>query len=452
MTVQVHGQVNPADVFTPPRSGSAVRSGRDAAPMLVAFLILLNLIPPRLVLPGLGAAGRPAAVFSLGLLGWWLLSRLIPRDEPNTTVLIRTTLYIYMMVFLASILAGLDRGLPGIESRSMDRLLLVTLGFVGVVLVAIDGLATRDAIERVLSWAVTLGAVGAVVGMIQFQFRYDLTTQITIPGLQLNSDLGAIETRGATGYARVRGFALHPISFGVTLATLLPISIHLAMFGDSRRRWRWIQVALLGSAIPLSISRSGILALAVGMSVYALIWTWQQRLRALVVLVVSAMAFQAITPGLLGTIRALFANVGTDNTVTGRTEDFDATSSFIRARPWLGRGPGTFLPERYQLLDNEYLGTVIEQGWIGLAALVMVLFIAGTTAIWLVRHSHSSQVRSLAGALGASIATAVAVLATFDAFAFPIYAGLLFLTIGCIGALYKVESLTRTGELPTANR
>lgn len=430
----------------PQQLGRADHSARHAAPVLIAFLILLNLIPPRLVLPGLGAAGRPAAVFSLGLLAWWLLSRLLPQNEPTTTVLIRATLYIYMMVFLASMLAGLDRGLPGIELRSMDRLLLVTLGLVGVVLVAIDGLPTTDAIERVLSWAVGLGAIGAIVGIIQFQFNFDPTSRLSLPGLQLNSDISAIETRGADGYARVRGLALHPISFGVVLATLLPISIHLAMFGESRRRWRWFQAILLGAAIPLSISRSGIVALAVGMSVYALIWSWKQRFRALAALVAAALAFQAITPGLLGTIRSLFANIGTDNAVSGRTEDFGATASFIRQRPWLGRGPGTFLPERYQLLDNEYLGTLIERGWIGLAALTLVLFIAGATTIWLVRHSPSSRLRSLACALGASIAVAVAVLGTFDAFSFPIYAGLLFLNIGCIGALYKVESVARSGD------
>ena len=53
---------------------------------------------------------------------------------------------------------------------------------------------------------------------------------------------------------------------------------------------------------------------------------------------------------------------------------------------------------------------------------------------------------SLSRALGANVVVAVVVLATFDALSFPIYSGLLFVVIGCLGALYRISTEPRTAD------
>ena len=426
----------------PTNFGGVRRS--DASPVIGMYLILLSLVPPLLVLPGLGAAGRPAAVGGMCMLGWWILTRMVrsPDDGVPVVVAIRWALFIYMLVFVASMVAGLDRGLDGLEARSMYRALMVNMSFVGVAVVLIDGLPRRESVERVLRWAVALGAVGALVGVVQFVFRYDLAAAIRIPGLVSNQEQTSINTRGSGGYARVRGLARHPIEFGVVMAMLLPVSVHLAEY-SLRPGWkRWIAPSLIAAAIPLSISRSGVLAVAVGMAVYAAGWTWRQRANALAFALAFLLAFQAVTPGLLGTLRSLFVNISNDNTVTGRTEDFAATAPFIQERPWLGRGAGTFVVERYRLLDNEYLGTLLERGWLGVGSLVLLFVVAGLTSHWLVRNSDDPATKSVSRALGANVAVALVVLATFDALSFPIYSGLLFVMIGCLGTLYRLEKET----------
>ncbi len=86
-------------------------------------------------------------------------------------------------------------------------------------------------------------------------------------------------------------------------------------------------------------------------------------------------AFSGVVPGLLGTIKSSFTNLGNDPSVEGRTDDYDIVFTYIGNRPWFGRGPGTFLPSRYIVLDNEALYTLVTIGYVGLVA-VIALFVA----------------------------------------------------------------------------
>jgi hypothetical protein len=54
------------------------------------------------------------------------------------------------------------------------------------------------------------------------------------------------------------------------------------------------------------------------------------------------------------------------------------------------------------------------------------------------RRSADPATRSLAQALTASIAAAACSFALYDAFSFPMAASLLFLIMGCVGALARV--------------
>ena len=49
------------------------RSAPGPMPVLVAFLVLTSIVPSRLVVPGLGAAGRPANLLAVAMLMWWVL-------------------------------------------------------------------------------------------------------------------------------------------------------------------------------------------------------------------------------------------------------------------------------------------------------------------------------------------------------------------------------------------
>ena len=95
----------------------------------------------------------------------------------------------------------------------------------------------------------------------------------------------------------------------------------------------------------------------------------------------------------------------------------------------LGRGFGTFLP-KYWILDNGYLGLLIEGGILAIAGLLTLIVVAAIAARRARRAAVDDFDRALAQALVAAIAAGACGLAFFDTFGFPQTAGCFFLFIG----------------------
>jgi O-antigen ligase len=158
-------------------------------------------------------------------------------------------------------------------------------------------------------------------------------------------------------------------------------------------------------------------------------------------------------PGLLGTIRYLFLHMFEDDSYEGRRQDYSVVGQFLKERPFFGRGFGTFLPDRYVYLDNQYLGLIMETGFVGMFAFVVLLAVGIGTARG-ARRFADAETRSLGQALAGAILAAAVTAATFDLLAFGIASGLLFLIIGCAGALWRVSAPDRAAaaERGTAGR
>ena len=72
----------------------------------------------------------------------------------------------------------------------------------------------------------------------------------------------------------------------------------------------------------------------------------------------------------------LFTGISQDDSALSRTDSYDLAAQFIERSPVFGRGLSTFLPS-YRILDNQYLGLLIETGVVGTAAFLALL----TTAL-----------------------------------------------------------------------
>ena len=59
-----------------------------------------------------------------------------------------------------------------------------------------------------------------------------------------------------------------------------------------------------------------------------------------------------------------------------RLSDYEAIGPEVLNHPALGRGWQTYDPERYRVLDNEYLSILIGNGWLGVGAFVLFLIAA----------------------------------------------------------------------------
>ncbi|MFP3901993.1 MAG: O-antigen ligase family protein [Acidimicrobiia bacterium] len=417
----------------------------DATALLSAYLVLLLLIPARLVVPSVGGAGRPALLLGLGLLGVWAVSRVVPYLTTRGPNPVRRALMIYVLVYALTYALGYARQLPVAERLSADRSLFATASLLGVALLAADGIRSRERLDTLLGRLVSLGSVVAVFGILQFMFGIDIAGMIKIPGLVLNAEIIGIGERGAPGFRRVAGTAGHPIEFGVVMGMLLPLAVHRALHPRTRTEgWlRGAQIGALVLGVAFSISRSGAIALMVGLLVLGISWAPELKAKALVVAVAAMVLLRGAVPGLLGTFRSLFLNIGSDPSIQGRQDDYPYAFSLVEQRPWFGRGPGTYLPEQYVVLDNQVLGTLVSTGYVGLCAFFLLYLMGTSVARRVARRGATDESRHLAQAMMATVTAALVVTFTFDAFAYALYTGILFLTLGCAGALWRLE---RTGD------
>jgi O-antigen ligase len=435
----------PSPSFGPPSGLLARPAVMDTAPVITLALALAYLLPPRLVISGIGAAGRPALIVSFGLLVWWIATRAVPGLTTYGRQPMRWALGLFLAAYLASYAAGYRRVLDPVEASSADRTLLVTLALVGLALAAADGISSRARLDRLMGRLLQFGVCMAIVAHLQFLFSFDLTRYIQVPGLSLNAALIGVGERGGPAFARVAGTAGHYIEFGVLMALLMPIAVHYALFADTpgRRLNRWIVVAVLTAGIPFSISRSAIVAFAAGTLTLALSWTLRRQFNAGIALVTLTLALQAVKPGLMGTIRSLFLNLDNDPSIEHRTDDYAVVADYVQKQPWLGVGQGTFIPEKRILLDNQLLGTLAAGGLIGLATLLLLGGVGFSLARRLRRSGADEETRHLGQALAAVLVTALVASATFDSLGFTTFAVTLFVVLGAIGALWRLDRTDR---------
>ena len=435
--LQDHGSQHQTGTGEPGRRAAAWRR-LDTTTLLTLFLALQFLIPARLVLNGLGGAGRPSNLIGLGLLLLVAAAALqsSPRSARRSRRPVRWMVGTYAVVQLITYAVGVDRGLPGIESRSADRWMLLVLGLVGVALAVSEGVprGRLDVLLRRLTYF--SGAMGAV-GLVQGLTGFNPVVYVTLPGLTLNANIIGISSRG--GLPRVAGTAAHFIELGVVSAMVLPVALHF-LFQATSGRQRAVAGLVTGlhlGGIAFSLSRSAVLALGVGMVVLFLGWSWRRRINVALWSVLVAVGAVVVSGRWLETMLKLFTGAGEDPSIQSRLEDYPVTLEYVQERPWLGRGAGTFLPDEYVLLDNQYLGILASSGIVGLLSLLLLLLGPIWVCLWIRRHTRDQGDRHLALALAATLTVAFVTSATFDSLSFTTFAGVLFMLIGSVGALHR---------------
>jgi O-antigen ligase len=422
---------------------------RDALGLLTLYAIVLVGLPAEFVVEQLGSSGGLATLLGIGALLWWLAaSALTVRPVLHTVQPVRTIVWLLAGATLASYTAAAIAGLPAEQLRGADRGLLALASWLGITLVANDLLASIDSVERLLRRVVIVCTALAALAIVQFATGWSLVEMLRLPGLTPNRTLEFIGERSA--FRRVAGTTSHPIELGMVLAVTFPLALYVA-FNATRRRLAWSAAALaIAVAIPMSVSRSAILGLTVAGIVLLSTWSAPRRIGALLVVPVFLVTMRAAVPGLLGTIKSLFLHLGSDPSIQGRTDDYRVVGRLIRESPWVGRGFGTFLPEDFFILDNQYLGSLVETGAIGLTMLIGLFVVVFFTARGVRRASSDPAVRELAQTLAASVLAAGVGYATFDGLGFPTITGLLFLLAGCTGALWRLVRLEGAGRAPGA--
>jgi O-antigen ligase len=416
----------------------------DAAFVLGAMIVLLTAVPARLIVPGMTDLGRPALVICLLMFCWWILVRF---TSQHLTLMgpqpLRWVMLAFTVAILASYTVGQLRGLTTMEANGADRMLLALAAFGGAGLMTADGITNWVRLQLVVRVLVWCGAFVAVVGLIQYAFNIDVTNYLVPPGLEAKYEALGFELRG--GENRVASTTTHYIELSTVLATILPFAIHLVIFTKDRRRRQAFATAavLIAAGIPVTISRTGQIALVVVLLVLAPVWGWRLRYNMLAVSLGFLAAFVVVKPSLVMTMRTLFEGASNDTSITMRQERYPLVWHYVGQRPWLGRGTGTYIPPQYQILDNQWLAFLVSNGIVGVAALA-ALHVTGIALAGLaMRRADSLEVRHLAAAAMATQVIAMVVAATYDSLSFLTYATLVAITLGLCGALWRLTHPAR---------
>jgi polysaccharide biosynthesis protein PslJ len=428
----------------------------DTAGLLSTMIVVLYVFPGTLIVPNMTYAGRPALLLAFGLFCWWVLTRLHPKLAMTGPQPIRWVAMAYLIATLLSYLAGVLRGLPVLEANAQNFALLLLFEFIGVMLVAADGIPNWERLKGVLRMMVWCAGFMAVVGIVQSTFKYDITQYFAIPGLDLHGGTIGLARRGAGDFFRVAGTATHYIEFSALMAIAVPFAIHFARFAPDRRHRRAaVLVALLcTAAVAVSISRTGIVALAAACLVMLPAWEWRTRYNLMFFGVCMVGVLMVVRPGLLGTIKAMFTSINDDPSIKGRTNDYELVGRWFSERPWLGRGPNTLIPELYggMVLDNQWLYTAVTAGIVGVTVFAMMHLTGITLAAIAMRRSSRAEDRHLCAALIAALVISMVAAATFDSFYYTTLTTTLALLTGICGTVWRLTHPARTVRTSTVRR
>ncbi|HVS50239.1 MAG TPA: O-antigen ligase family protein [Candidatus Dormibacteraeota bacterium] len=421
---------------------------RDAVSLLSLTIATAFILPARYAVVGLGPAGVPAVLIGLFALFWWFAAQASPESGvAHGLQPIRIALLIFGCACLIGAAAAFAHPLSGSETNQVERTLITYGAFFGVAFLAADGIGSRERLDTLMRRLVWAGVFLGLVGILQFVVRIDPYAHLQIPGFQeWIPTSSAAFLRGA--FQRAIGTTEQPIEYASVLTALLPIAVHYAMQAPRERRLRdWIAVAVILFAIPLSVSRTALVGLAVGLAFLAAAWSWRRRLNALLLAVLGFLAARIVAPGLVGTFYSLVVNSSQDNSIIGRTDRYPLIERLFYASPIYGSGLGRDRPS-LPFVDNQYLSSLIDGGTIGLVALLVLLVIAISTARGARHRSTDPSTRSLGQAMAASIAVVFATFVTYDGLSFRVASLILFIVIGASGALWRlVQSPAPAPEL-----
>lgn len=413
-------------------------SRRDEVTAISILLGATFLIPANRTIGVLGQIGIPAVLLAGALLIFWVYTRCAPTmGADRGRQPIRLLALALLVSTLASYIAGHVRGLVPLEVSGSDAAMLRLCAVLGLLLFTADSIRSTEGVRLVVERIVMGASFMAVVAVLQYYNVVDLAEKANFPGFVVDEDTATFLV-DRFGFNRVSGTATHPIEFGVVLGMALPLALHLALNAPRGRRLRmWVMTGLITGAIPLSISRSGVLTAAVALLFYVAVLRVRTLLNLMPLAVGAVVGIMIATPGVLGAIKALFFTIGKESSSQARTVDYPIVLAQWLQHPVLGRGPGTYIPALYRVLDNQYLLVLVSTGVVGLVVLVAVFCTGYSLARRVRRYSSDEDARGLGQALAGSIAAAAVASFTYDAFSFTVMFVVTHLLVGCTGALWR---------------
>lgn len=405
----------------------------------IGVLVLVILFIPirRYTFPGdLPFAVEPYRILVALVLAAWGASVLVDSRVRLTRTFLDAPVALLALAIAGSL--GLNAGrVAALPADVVKSLTFFASFFLLVYLIAsVIRIGEITALVRLL---LVGGTIVAVLAVVEYRLGWNPYDRVLgpVPFLQFNQPTALERSAGIT---RAFGSAEHPIALGAMLAMLLPLSLYEAK-RTGQRRW-WAVLLVLAFGVLATVSRTSVLMLGAAGLVILLLRPREMKRLAPLGIVVFVLA-QAVVPGSLGTLKYFFfpqegliaqqrSSEGSC-TSAGRIADLGPSLDEYSRKPLLGQGFGTRLPtgERANacILDNQWLGSLLEVGLIGALALLW-LFSRFIRRMNRYARSDATPRGWLPTALAASVAAYAVGMLTFDAFSFIQVTFLFFILLG----------------------
>ncbi|GGC05426.1 O-antigen ligase family protein [Cellulomonas carbonis] len=418
---------------TRPGPGRGTRMRSSMLVLVLAYAVFL-VLPGEVALVGpLRSNGAPLRL--LGLLALFLVVAGFVRAD--TRLRARPVAWIALAYVGFTLLAwttAYTRLLDAQQSAEINRSVLIVLSGVGITLLAAVAVQELRDAHRLVGWLAAGAVLCVTVGGLQFVGVIDKWTDVVATPIT-TTVVGAMGVVGRLGFNRVPGTTSSPLEYSVVLAVVLPLVIHLVLHAATRRARGMAGVAaaaiLLG--LPLGFSRSGLLTLVVTIVVMLVFLLPIHRWGLLLTTAFAAAGAVVVAPQITGVFRELVTTADEDDSIQGRLGDYPRVAEQFEQAPWFGNGPGSG-PVLETVLDNQWLGTLVRDGIVGVVGLALLVLGGAALAAWSAsRAPVGSAARTFNGALCAGLLGTAVAAAAFDLLAFQQATFAVFLLLGLVG-------------------
>jgi hypothetical protein len=455
------GQVAPVAILVAALAIGATRAYQALLQWrsLVALLIVVIFFIPikRYTLPGsLPFDLEPYRVIVALVILCWLTSLLIDRALQLHGSVLDWPLLVILFAVLGSAIVNPGR-VSGV-GLAVPKSLTFFLSYLFVYYLLVSVVRTQEALDGLVKLLVICGGILGLLAIVEARTNYNFfdNLQSLIPLLRyrtFNDTAFSASELGRGGRLRVYASAQHPIALAALLVMLLPLCVYLAR-KTRQRRW-WVCGLLMAVGMLGTQSRTGVIMLLVVVLVF--LWLRPKETRRLWPALIPLLAIvQVLMPHTIGNLKSAFfpqgglvaeqAHVVRANQLQyghGRLATVGPTFAQVSEQPLLGVGYGTRitsgLPETINaiVLDNAWLGTLLEVGFIGALGYVWLFGRAVRKLGHLARHDHGDR-GWLAVAIAAGIASFAIGMLTYDAFSFVQVTFMTFIMLGLASVLLSI--------------
>ncbi|NQX12431.1 O-antigen ligase family protein [Microbacteriaceae bacterium VKM Ac-2855] len=322
----------------------------------------------------------------------------------------------------------------GVVGALLNEILMLTVFF-------IVRLALKNAsmVELVLTFLVWTAVVVAFVAIIERATHQNLLTKLEtfLPLKVISGDSELTASGYRAGGQRAYASSQHPIALAVMFTMMIPIAFYLSKyakwpFNEINRKIIYSGVvAILLVGVVTAVSRTAIVTLGV---MFLITLILRPKLGGILIvatiptMILGAVAAPKVFNDTIGSfldpdtlIASQYTSAGSAG--AGRLADLEPAMRIVNAHPLFGTGIGSRIVvgegRNAFILDNQWLGTLLDAGWVGVIGLAIFFIVP---IVLLLRYSFKRgtlpQYQNLAFALSVLLIGYVTAAYFYDAFGF----------------------------------